>query len=374
MIISVGKAVLYQMLGIQESYYTPVKVPESCKNCPWIEAAMKNPSSAVVKKLNQQCSCCSNHHEDILQYINEKNKYGTKEKVCRNAIQLFMLLHTFHPSQSGYIGNISIHSISITLNVSERTIKNCLNILSKKNYIFVDYMGHGFFNTILLDYPKYFLTADKGGRGFVKIPEDTLDKLCKIKNILAFRVILRQFLEGNEQDTSKSYNQLRKTLPNYCKRNVIIKALTDYKNTIYNIKTSLNDVLFSLQESSNTKSLIQAEKENAIAHFQKILAELDDFIWSGQPVSSVPEHLKRFVYNPLNQNSVPELVFFQKNNTEGLIYDLAQLSLTYSIETVTNALADTYRDKMCQKHSLIRNIGAYVQTVIKSYQSTSTIA
>lgn len=365
-VVSIGKAVLYQMLGIQESYYTPAKIPSSCKNCPWIEAALSNPSPTVISNLKIHCLSCQNYKTDILQYVNEKNKYGSKEKVCRNAISLFIMLHMYHPSQSGYINNLSIRTLAEKLNISERTVKNCLSMLSKKNYIFVDYMRNGLFNVILLDYTKYFLKADKGGRGYIKISDITLSELFEIKNILAFRIILRQLLDEQDQDCEKTYQQLRRTLPDYCKRNVIQKALNIYNNMIYSIKTASNTVHFSLLKSVNTNYIMQNDKADNIQYFDSVLKELDDFILSGKPVSDIPISLNRFIRNPLNGNIISEPVLFQRNNTETLLNDLANLSVKYSRQTVLDALADTYRDKMCQKQSLIRDVGAYVLTVIKN--------
>lgn len=365
-VISIGKAVLYQMLGIQESYYTPAKIPSTCKGCPWIEAALSNPSPTVISNLKVHCSSCANYRTDILQYVSEKNKYGSKEKVCRNAISLFIMLHMYHPSQSGYINNLSIHTLAEKLNISERTIKNCLSVLSKKNYIFVDYMRNGLFNVILLDYTKYFLRADKGGRGYIKISDMTITELFKIKSILAFRVILRQLLDGQDNDCEKTYQQLRHTLPAYCKRNVIQKALTIYNNIIYSMKTASDTVHFSLLSIANTNYIIQKDKDDNIQYFDSILKELDDFILSGKPVSDIPVSLNRFVCNPINETKISDPVLFQRNNTETLLDDLAKLSIKYSRQTVLDALADTYRDKMCQKQSLIRDVGAYVLTIIKN--------
>ena len=371
MVISIGKAVLYQMLGIQESYYTPVHIPSECKSCPWIEAAMQNPSTSVIQRLNEKCALCQNKHSNCLKYINERNQYGKNEKIHRNAIQIFMLLHTYSPSSTGYTKNISIQALSSCLNISERTVKNCLKVLENKNYIFVDYMASGSFNAILLDYQKYFLKAEKGGRGYIKIPENILMKLLEIKNILTFRIILRQFLDTNNTDSIKTYNQLKRTLPAYCKRNVIIKALNSYTNTIYNIKTSISDVHFSLKTIFTPNIVIEQEKNNYISYFTHILQDLENFVWSSKPISMVPEHLKRFVINPVSGESISTPVLFQQNHTENILNDLAQLSITYSSDIVLDALADTYREKMCKSHSLIKNVGAYIKTVIKSYQSST---
>lgn len=367
------------MLGVQPAHYSVRNIsatsfPDHCKKCPWAEAALHNPSPSMLKKLHEKCVTCSNCSGIIPEikpeYINEKNSYGSKGKVCRNAILIFLYLHTYNPSQNGYISSVSLANMAKEINVCERTIRNCLNMLERADYLFLDYTGDGYFNAIIIDYKNYFLKADKGGRGFIKLSDSVLDSLSGIDSLLTFRLILRQLLESDYTTScSRTYKELRYSLPNYCKRNIIMKKLADYKDTIYNILIDINTVSFQLKNEYNTSFIIKQEQKENTEYFASLLDELDNFVLSYPTIDKefVPSRLTRFFTDPQTGQAIKTPVLFQRSNAANISEDLARLAAKYTRNIVEDALADTYRIQMCNQKGIIKNIGAYVLEVIHSY-------
>lgn len=363
------------MLGIQPNHKSVkdvLKPANHCSECPWFLAAANHPTSDTISQLHNHCNQCQfkGSCPDIsklsVDYINEKNRYGDKKKVCRNAILFFIMLHTMNPSKNGFINNVSISFIADKMNINVKTVYNCINILAKNEYIYADKISSGTYNFILLDYPSYFLKADKGGRGFIKINEDVIDSLLNIHSILAFRLILRQLLEADKsKDTVKTYKELRLSLPAYCKRNVIKDKLQNYCSSIFDIIMDSNNVSFSLRQENDTKVIYENEVKEHDAYFRELLSMLDDFALSYAPGMSAPLKLKQFMVDD-NDNPVTP-VLFQMNGVSDITTILAKLSCKYSRQIVTDALADTYRLHMCQNKGLIKNVGAYILEVIRSY-------
>lgn len=372
--INIGKAVLYQMIGIQKTHKTDLfentDIEKSgCKNCSWYRmAASGNVSEKIIDKVSAQCTNCP--HKCLTSkstYVNEKNKYGDKRKVCCNAIKLFILLHTQAPDQTGLVRNVNISEIANKMNVNIKTVRNNLHVLEDAGYIFADTKTSAI---ILLDYPKYFLTADKGGRGYVKLLSETVDSIISINSITGFRIIIRQLLEpDNDKSSTKTFQDLKKYLPAYCKRNVILSKLSLIRDLIFDIETTMVDVTFRIKDKFNARLQNDKEVQQHIDYFSSVLASLDEYFWSceGHIIKeNVPSELKSFFIDE-NNVAVKEPVFFQLTNRESALNDLALLSCRYSRNIVLKALADTYRIQMCSKRKLINNLGAYISRVIKSY-------
>lgn len=371
--VNIGKAVLYQMIGLQESHksdlFENIDINKSgCKDCSWYRmAASENVSEKIKEKVRTQCANCP--HKCVISnntYINEKNKYGNKEKVCCNAIKLFILLHMQAPDQTGLVRNVNFADIAAKMNVNIKTIRNNLRVLEDAGYIFADAKSA---SVVLLDYPKYFLAANKGGRGYIKLLSDTVNSIVKINSITAFRIILRQLLEqDNDKTVTKTYHDIKRFLPDYCKRNIILSKLSAISEMIFDIKTTVTDITFKIKDKFNTKLQLDSEKKQHMEYFSSILESLDNYVWTyGQIIENkIPSDLKRFF---VDENNIPvkEPVFFQRSDMDEALNDLALLSCRYSRNIVLQALADTYRIQMCTNRKLINNLGAYLSRVIKSY-------
>lgn len=371
MYINIGKAVLYQMLGIRPNHISLKNlfpITGNCSECPWLLTVINHPSENNIAQLKNHChecpykGTCASLEQLSMEYINDKNRYGDKNKICRNAILLFILLHTYNPSKNGFVKEISLLQIAEKMNVNVKTVHNCINILVKNEYLFADKITANLYNFILLDYPSYFYKASEGGRGYIKMNQDVIESLLHIDSILAFRLILRQFLESDKtKDSVKTYKELKLSLPAYCKRNVIMDKLKAYCSSIFDITINNDNIAFVLHKENDSTELYANECKEHELFFSELLSTLDDFVLSNHAESSVPELLKNFIQDIENP------VLFQMNGSKNIVKDLSRLACRYSREIVIDALSDTYRLHMCQNKGLIRDIGAYVLEVIRSY-------
>lgn len=382
MIANIGKGVLYQLIGIQEnSKKTVLEVnglskDSPCSKCPWMKAAMANPNADAGRELlNTRCTCCDSRcfdTEDIClhtEYTYESH-YGTRPRLNRNAVLLFMLLHLQDVDASGFISGISVTSLAETLHVHERSIKNNLEKLKVSGYIHYDMGQANTVNIILLDYKTYYATAREGGSGFIKISDGMVNELSSITSIIFFRILVRQYLESDKTDeTTKTYKELLHSLPRYCRRSIINSKIKENQG-IFNIFRNPNSLTFKLSPEYNVKASQEKQYQENMEHYTKLLKKLDDFVLSTSKITSttaIPDELTRFFSYDGVLVSTPYI--FQISGLQDVSGTLARLACKYGLPTVDNALADTYRLQMCTKHKLIRNLGAFILTVIKNYTS-----
>ncbi len=363
----IGKAVLYQAIGLKSNQkIIKVNNQSECATCPWLQAAISSyATEKTFSTLQKKCSSCNCKAYEII-YENEKNMYGFKSKLNRNSILLLLKLHSLNPTSSGFLENINVENLAIELNVNIRTIRNNISTLVKSGYIYCENIYANHINLILLDYKDYFLTADKGGRGYVKLSSDTIKDLCNIKSILVLRLILRELLSDKEEDL-KTYKELSNALPSYCKRNVISKKLLSFKQNIFNINLSDIHVHFSLVDKHNIKSRLSFEIKEYSAYYSTLFDNLNEFILAHKTYTAkeVPQNLYHFLIDK-DGTLITNPVLTSKR-TYSQITDLAKLACKYSEPIVTTALADTYRLNMCKGKKLIKNLGSYVLQVIRSY-------
>lgn len=370
---TIGKAVLYQAIGLKNNQkIIKVNNKSECANCPWFQAASSSyASDKSYDVLLSKCKTCSCNKSYEILYDNEKNKYGSdKPRLNRVATLLFIKLHSLSPSQSGFIENINVEILASDLNVNLRTIRNNIITLVKAGYIHCDNIYANHINVILLNYKDYFLTADKGGRGYIKITNDTIADLCKIKSVLVMRLIIRELLTDKENDL-KTYRELTNALPAYCKRNVISKKLSEFTQSIFDVNISDIHVEFSLKDKHNIKTRLSFEIKEYSSYYSTLFDELNDFILSHESfvAEDVPRNLMKFLIES-DGTVIKHPVLTSPKRTQSQVFDLAKLATKYSEHIVTTALADTYRLNMCKGKKLISNLGSYVLQVIRSYGIT----
>lgn len=382
MIANIGKGVLYQLIGIQENSKKAVlevnglSKESPCSKCPWMKAAMANPDAdAGGELLNTHCTCCDSRcfdPEDIrihTEYTYESH-YGTRPRLNRNAVLLFMLLHLQAVDASGFILGVSITSLAETLHIHERSIKNNLEKLKVSGYIYYDIGLTNTVNIILLDYKMYYATAREGGSGFIKVSDDMINELSNITSIIFFRILVRQYLESDRTDeTTKTYKELLRSLPRYCRRSIINSKIEENQG-IFSIFRNPDSLTFKLSPEYNVKANQEKQYQENMEHYTKLLDNLNNFVFSTSKITSVtaiPDELTRFFSHDGILVSTP--CIFQISGFQDVPGTLARLACKYGLPTVDNALADTYRVQMCTKHKLIHNFGAFILTVIKNYTS-----
>ena len=379
MTANIGKGVLYQLIGIQENYKRLILntecIPDDshCSRCPWLKAAIANTDAeAGFNLIKEHCAQCSDRCFDInevrlsAKYIYER-RYGSKPRLNKNAVLIFMLLHLQAPDISGFISGVSISMLADYLNVHERTIKNNLTALRKAGYIHYDICTGNTVNVILLDYHTYYSSARDGGAGYIKISDKVISELSRVSSVVLFRIIMREFIETDiKTETTKSYREILHYLPKYCRRSIINDKIKE-RQKIFDICPKLASITFKLFPAFDLKLQTSQEHMDHAKHYAELLDKLDSFVLSTgkiTPSTVIPKELSRFFsYNGVNVHT-PYL--FQRAGIKDVPDTLAKMACKYGQKTVDNALADTYRIQMCTKHELIQNIGAFVMTVIRN--------
>lgn len=379
MIANIGKGVLYQLIGLRNNdKRTTLKIDNipkdsPCSICPWRKAAQSNPNAkAGLELLKEHCANCKDRCFDLDQvsihteYIYE-SRYGTRPKLNRNAVLLFMLLHFQTPDASGFLSSVAIPALAEKLHIHERSIRNNLEKLKTFGYIHYDMSFNNTVNIILLDYKSYYANAREGGFGYIKISDAVIDELSSVRSIILFRILVRQYLDSDKTDeTTQTYKELLHSLPRYCRRSIIDNKIKETQG-IFCISQNTNSLTFRLSPEYNVKVQYEKQYKENTEHYKNLMDKLNDFTLSISRITSktiIPNDLKRFFSHDGIIVSKPYM--FQLSGLTDVPETLARIACKYGLPAVDNALADTYRLQMCTKHKLIHNLGAFILTVIKN--------
>lgn len=376
---NVGKAVLYQALGLQKNYSEVIESTQEiidynniyCTNCKQCAIIHSFPStSSIFTTAMNTCAACE-HRTTMLQntykkvYYNEKNKYGYKPRLKSNAIKLFLLLHFYNPNKFGIINTISLDDLIYYLNCNVKTIINNLDILSMYGYLSYSKKDAHTISVCLNDYESYYLPANKGGRGFFIISLELFMHLIKINNIVSLRIHLRQLLEFDtlsmKTDYSaiyKSFKEIKRTLPEYCKPKVIKNSVENF-NDIFNISFTDTSIRFEINQTFNCKLQKQKCFDNYLNMFDDFMKSFNITVYNKNSTIVSSEDSN---YNYFFDNS-DEILFRPINFKDYELEDLAQLSMQYSFDNVLLALSYVY-NKYYVKERTVHNLGGLVRTII----------
>ena len=249
----IGKAVLHRAIGLSENYtmdenirlLTPA-VPEQCIGCEQYKercAYADFPQSAQYNDAVSACRKCQYgktleintvikprllEKEKKKRYVNEKNRYGYAKRLKLRSVLLFIAYHMIVSNSNGILRNVSISDLADLLKCSKRAIRYNNQILSEEGYIYISNGIDGeHINVCLPEYKSYFLPAQEGGRGFFTMSKELFTALCEIKQTTALRIVLKTLLSMETDVLSmneprlESYVQIRRYLPDYCKRNIV---------------------------------------------------------------------------------------------------------------------------------------------------------
>ena len=376
---NIGKAVLAKALGLQKNYSEVIESTQEvidveasgCEACKW--HSIKSVTREGEELYSECCRACEACPHRLMKtvctykkkYCNETNQFGGYlPRLKTNAIKLFLAYHLLDVDRYGFVRGADPKELAGLLNCDVKTIHNNNELLREYGYISYAKADNGRINLYLPDYENYFKPASSGGRGFLVVSEGVFEELLKIESINELRLTLRQLMEfdllGNHDACSieKSYKELKRMLPDYCKRNIIQKASRKLTMFVTEIKDTL--VKFMIKPEFDAKR----KKEEALNFYEQ---ELRTFC-------------KEFTHDVIQLNTAicdakdsKFMDFFSEEAeeytawflTELEISDLASLCLQYSYNSVMEALASIYRTYRL-KNTHISNLGGLARTVIKS--------
>lgn len=378
---NIGKAVLIQALGIQKNYTEIIEdyvdvIDHSntcCQNCKF-RAIIENfdNSSDLYKQAMKNCLSCTNHtikQQTITKkiYHNEKNQYGYRPMLKSNSIKLFLSLHFYHPDKFGIIKNVDPYELSELLNCNIKTIHNNLEILS--NYEYISYSKHNKHNIsiVLNDYEKYYLPANKGGRGFIVMSKDLITELINISSLLSLRIYLRELINLDNNNMNgiasvdyKDVSELRKYLPTYCKP-CIIKKNFMLSNSIFKVEIDNNTKYKFIIDS---KYIAKYQKNKLMEQYTKDLSNYIKEINTYVPVANVRNDIPDTFQNVFNYNDNSDFENAVIGNTYKFIKitdvdidDLALLAVHHSFDLVCETIISIYHNYILSNRP-IKNFGA----------------
>lgn len=350
--INIGKAVLIRATGIQKNTKHIVEDMSLCNTCQ---------SKAIYEAMKQECP----HKAECMKtvYVNEKNKVGYQNTLKTNAIKIFIYLHTCKPDKDGQVSMDTREAASLT-NSNEKTIAANLSSLQGYGYITYTKAAPHKYNVIINDYKNYYKPASKGGRGFLVINRELFGELMKIDSLNLMRITIRQIIELDNQSANgtfnvieKSYRDIKLSLPEYCKPNVIRRAIT-HVTDIFHTEIKNTGIRFILGEKYNAK---KQKNERQDLYSQKFLDFFSEFNAQIVDLNTNQISIDQFKYQDFLTENTDQ--FRLLGFTPNQIVDMVQMAMQYSYELVVEALKEIYKNYKL-KTKRINNIGGLIRTII----------
>lgn len=390
----VGKGPALKAIGLQKNYkeyYTEYQqldeAASGCFACPNFKykSFLEYMPQEIQENISSQCSNCpkavyKTAYKTHIKYINEKNMYGYQPRLKGNALKLLITYHFLTPSPRGFISDVSEKELAEFINCDIKTIRYSNEVLAKYGYISYHAAGweKNHISILLPEYNTYHLTASEGGRGYATISKELLQEIMKIKDINQLRIYLRAIMESDASSApqvklERSYEQLRRYLPGYCKPNVIKKALV-LQSDIFNIEYENTKVVLHLNAVYNTRQAKLSLIEENRSEMQSYITVLNDMLDQYNLLQENPdddpanltEKLRLYgLHTYLDTNKKPKTntyppVILKDNDYR----DLGLLSTTYSLSVVKQTVLEIYNTYILPKRP-IESFGALTRAIIK---------
>ncbi len=396
----IGKGVITKSIGLQENYIDVFEVSErkldeeksGCAGCPVCSAKCQMRdlgAGEAVEILESKCRECpqavyTETYTEKKKYINEKNQFGYQETLKSNAIKLLLAYHFLQPNAYGLVEDISIKGLAELVGCTAATIRACNKTLSEYGYCCVCESGRydGCINIILPEYKNYHKTAAEGGRGYITMSSDMMRKILGLQGVNTLRLNLKGILEVDSSScrstedpelasATATYKKLRGFLPDYCKRNVIIKALQK-NSSIFSFDCNDKSVTFNINKEFAQKNVRSSMMQNEEAEMKSYIANLNqtlfmagkEYIQGADPLADA----RLASYHIAAASGYTLLGLSEKDYK-----DLASMCIQYSRDMVQKAVITVYNDYTVHGTE-IRNFGGIVRTIIRSMLSADRAA
>lgn len=361
---NIGKATIIQAVGVSTNYkrYCCQGVCKeyaqlgeaACKTCPFLS---KKP-----------------------EYVNEKNRYGTKASLPLSALKLLLFLYMQTIEQG--LCWIDTREAVQHLGCCEKTIWISLERLQYEGYItFSKKMAH-MAGIIINDYEQMYLSGTKGGRGYYTLTLPVFEHLANIKNIIKLRVVLRELLNlDNERfngQLSGNYikiSDVRRYLPRYCKPNVVLSELAKSPSEFMKFDCDINKGIIHLQipdkfKTSTTRDGLKSSFKDDLKQF------FTDFNSHITAVNTQVDIRDANFYKQIFENNGIDITNVERVRAfllpSDIIDNLAGMALMYGFAAVKNALCTYYVTYVWKdKEYTVDSPGAVIHAIVKSQLSNS---
>ena len=396
----IGKGVITKSIGLQKNYIetyeeVDIKLDErqsGCLFCPVYQAKCQMREIDVPDALDLlecQCEGCSQavyttEYKIHKKYINEKNQFGYQHTLKSHSIKLLLLYHFLQPDAHGMIKDVSIKGLAELIGCTTATIRANNKVLKEYGYCYISESGlyDNHINVCLPEYKDYHKTAAEGGRGYITMSASMMEKILGIKGLNTLRLNLKGIIEtdnasfGNTENpemsaATASYKKLRGFLPDYCKRNVIIKALQQ-DNSIFDLAYHDNAVTFHIHPEFAQKNMRGSMLENEEASMKEYIDNLnrtlsmagESYIKGADPI--VDACIESYGIADSYKHPLFEL-------SDKDYKDLASMCVQYNRDIVQSAVITAYNNYTLLGRE-IRNFGGMIRAIIRRRLSASRAA
>lgn len=396
----IGKSVITKSIGLQKNYIEVYEKGErvlnerqsGCFCCPVHKAKCQMREFDVTDALNFlecQCEGCSQavyttEYKTCKKYINEKNKFGYQPTLKSYSIKLLLAYHFLQPDAYGTLKDVSIKDLAELIGCTPATVKASNKVLAEYGYCHICESGlyDNHINVILAEYRDYHKTAAEGGRGYITMSASMLKKILDIEGLNTLRLNLKGILEvdnasfGNTENpelesATASYKKLRGFLPDYCKRNVIVKALQK-DSSIFDLTYHGNAVTFSIHSEFAQKNMRESMLRIEEAQIKKYIENLNEtlsraggfYVKGFDPL--VDARMESYHIADTSRHTTIPL-------SDKDYKDLASMCVQYNCDIVQSAIITAYNSYTIRGRE-IRNFGGLIRAIIRRCLSAGKAA
>lgn len=382
----IGKGVISKSIGLQKNYKEIVtqnadvlnEQKSLCESCPihkLKEDLRLLGLTQEAEKIHEKCRECSSSVWEpsyTVHYVNEKNRYGYQPTLKANAIKLLLLYHFLQPDGNGFIKNVSIKALADKIGCTVATIHASNQVLAEYNYCYTCESGifDHHINVYLPEYKNYHKTAAEGGRGYITMSSEMLLALLDIRSLNPLRLNLKGILTIDGTSAGKSgctaeasYAHLRGFLPQYCKNNVIRKALQQDGSLLDSTFTE-RGVSLSIREEFSQKSMRSSMKKANEASLIDFVSNMNDVLEAADSAVTPSEREQ--------SEQILAAIHIRKGSKYPLLTvrledysDLAALSIQYNLSMVQSAIVRIYNHYIANNES-VESFGALARTLIRN--------
>lgn len=349
---SIGLAVIKSAIRLCKNYKESIEVDSidlhatNCRNCTEFLLSDAKKCEQSEFPFSPACETCANRimHSDVKTvYVNEKNKYGFRHELKRNALLLFMYLHYLNPDDQGLV-YVDIEDAASFLHCTERTIKNNLRLLNRHCYIDLDPVTvcPGYYKLFLNEYSTYFLPANNGGRGYCVLPLTHLEALVDMPDINSLRLAIRNLIPDTTfskvNRIEKPYVEVQRNLPVYCSKKKIrsITSSDEFQN-IFDVSSKKYFIAIKTKSKYDVSQVANTYKSDCRV---KVLQLIDTLQKNAKQIKS------RY-----------KLVVLEEE-----LNDICSIALKIPIKYILQALQQI-NENYILNHLKINNLGALVRTI-----------
>ena len=326
---------LIPAIGFRKNHkeYVPVKKLDEtltgCFSCPYYG----------TKGACASCEKRQYYTESAVRYVNEQHRHGYKKPLKKNAILLYMYLHFLPMDGNGFVRKIDAEEAALAIHCDPKTVANNISLLHEAGYIIASKAGiPGCYQAFICEYKNMFRKANEGGRGFLRIGKDLMEKVLLLPDTNTIRLAIRSYIESMDQKKQgeKSLNEIKSVLPEYVTKKKLHET----------IGLPIFRSIFHVQENRKSASIMILPQFNQLKLSEKIRSKCRE---------SVEDLLIRI--NKAQDKTHHSPIHLSKREID----DISNISLKFPIDAILSGTQYFYENYIVPNRNY-SNAGALIRT------------